>query len=216
VPGHVFTHSYAQPPQYRFCQDSVIFSWLVAQICKKQIEPERFRALDIGAGCGVLGFELVSYLPQISHFDFIEVQDAFAGYFTQNLQITGRRPETFRFLNKNYDCLSTPEFTECYDLIIANPPYFFVSDGKPAKSELRHRCRFFADSTLEKLLLGVGAALKPGGEAFLLIKPGRPHGRSVLQDVQEFAQKHDLFFQICADIRGTAAVQLSKALAKPR
>jgi tRNA1(Val) A37 N6-methylase TrmN6 len=187
-PDHKFTYSYSQPAEYRFCQDSVIFPRVVADRVKLD---ENSRVLDLCAGCGVIGFELAFYLPQIKNLDFAEVQDSFRPHFEENLKITGKN---FRFLNMNYADLLKPEFEKTYDLIVANPPYFDPKEGKPSPVELNNRARFFIDSDFATLIKAVKHALKPGGEAYLLVKDARAAAG-----------------EIVADIRGTKAIRVSRS-----
>lgn len=183
-----FTYTYSQPEGYRFCQDSVLFPKFVAGQIGDRIS-SRSRILDVCAGCGVIGFELRYHLPQITQLDFLEVQDEFQEHFFSNRNMavsTDPERARFRFIHANYARLSSPEFTGQYDFIAGNPPYFVESEGKLSHKPLNDRCRFFLDDSFESLIQGVVNALKPGGEAYLLCKSGKAHGRNSLREIRRY------------------------------
>jgi tRNA1Val (adenine37-N6)-methyltransferase len=220
-----FTMNYSQPDDYHFCQDSVLFPKFVAEQLRGRskigsAEGAEFRALDVCAGCGVLGLELSHYLPLIENFDFLEIQSVFRPHFHENLTRAGRSAEKYRFIEANYagfldtvrfqssaDSPSTAPATR-YDLIIANPPYFEAEEGHLSPSPVKNRCRFFLDSDLKTLVQGIGHALKPGGQAFLLMKSGEKHGRRLDRDLQLWLAG-SASVEIVGEIRGTSVVRIS-------
>jgi hypothetical protein len=243
--GHRFTYEYAQPDGYRFCQDSVILPMFVARdrfgigespaaprveepaSCERKFLslPLDFRVLDVCAGCGVVGLELAHYVSAMRQVDFLEVQPEFASAFQENLRRTDRSPSEFRWLEMNYGVLSEQRFSESYDLIVGNPPYFTPGEGQMApggqtrESESRtmqNRCRFFLDGDLRILITGVANALRPGGRAYLLVKSGTLHGRDALRDVRLWTAQYavlsgrPLTVDIPVSIRGTPVVQISR------
>lgn len=206
-----FTYNYHQPDDYHFCQDSVLFPRLVADALQTvEISPE-YRVLDVCAGCGVLGLELAFHEPRLTQIDFLEIQEEFREYFERN-RLTAQREDSFRFLAANYEILLEPSQAGQYDLIIANPPYFFANEGRQApaqseKSRLQNRCRFFIDSDLPKLLLGCANALKPNGQAFLLMKSGKTHGRNALREAS-LTLAGIAAVTLAGNIRGTEVLHL--------
>jgi tRNA1(Val) A37 N6-methylase TrmN6 len=176
-----FTYTYSQPEGYRFCQDSILFPKFVAARIGSRVSAET-RLLDVCTGCGVVGFELQYHLPQIRRMDFLEIQDEFAAHFEANREIANK-PHS-HFLNENYARLSRPEFASKYDFILGNPPYFMIDEGKLSGRPLNDRARFFLDEKFETLIEGVIHALKPSGEAYLLVKSGAAHGRDSLRETR--------------------------------
>jgi tRNA1(Val) A37 N6-methylase TrmN6 len=176
-----FTYTYSQPQGYRFCQDSILFPRVVAGQIGSRVTAST-RLLDVCAGCGVVGFELQYHLPQIQRMDFLEIQDEFAAHFEANREIANK-PHS-RFLSESYARLSNPEFASAYDFILGNPPYFMSDEGKLSGRSLNDRARFFIDENFETLIEGVIHALKPSGEAYLLVKSGEVHGRDSLREVR--------------------------------
>jgi tRNA1Val (adenine37-N6)-methyltransferase len=210
VPNRTFTYSYEQPAEYRFCQDSIIFPWWVAEQLKQRLDVgPNFRVLDVCAGCGVIGLELAHYEPRLSAIDFLEVQGEFRDSFMKNLQITGR--SDFRFLQMNYRSLLETQSAETYDLIIGNPPYFLPTEGLQSPSVINNRCRFFIDSDLATLVLATFHALKPGGIAYLLVKSGQEHGRIALNDITLLlAGQAAATVSVAVEIRNTQVICLIK------
>jgi tRNA1Val (adenine37-N6)-methyltransferase len=227
-----FPLTYSQPEAYHFCQDSILFPRLVARSIQQnileKIKSKSARVLDIGAGCGVLGLELALQLPDIESIDFLEIQNGFQAHFEINRllvsQLASRSAapsrEGFRWINGNYEMLLNQEFTDCYDLIIANPPYFFMQEGIVSTSSFKSRCRFFLDSDFKTLIHAVVNALKPNGQAFLLVKSGERHGRSSLGDIWIAigdSGKDTRRFQVSeiGDIRGTGVIEIRCLLDEP-
>lgn len=207
APAKAFTHSYVQPDEYHFCQDSVIAPRLIASYFKDRPIAEDFRALDVCSGCGVLGFELAHHEPRLKRFDFLEIQDVFREPFLENLEITGHGDD-FHLIQQNYSILNTDAYRARYDLIIGNPPYFMPTEGRLSPSQVNNRCRFFLDSDLLTLVKGVANALKPSGEAYLLIKSGAGHGRDSLRDLS-LNLAGLVRLQPIADVRGTPLVRIT-------
>ncbi len=207
--NHRFTYQYAQPDDYHFCQDSVIFAAFIAEQVQANPLTSDSRVLDVCSGCGVLGLELAYYLPELEQVDFMEVQEIYRDFFLQNLQITAQQDGRFRFLARNYEALLTSEFGDYYDLIVCNPPYFLKGEGLLSKSELRNRSRFFLDSSPKFLFQGLAAALKPGGQAYVLTKLGDIHGRNAWRELQLWLSGR-AEIELVADIRGTAVLKLQK------
>ena len=199
----MFTFEYSQPDEYRFCQDSVIAPRLIAgDLHGVNVE----HALDLCAGCGVMGFELQHTLDMaIADFDFLDVQDEFMPHFIRNLEITKLNG---RWISANYSILETDEFRERYDLIVSNPPYFLAGEGSLSPSDLNNRARFFLDADLRSLLRGVRHALRPNGRAYLLMKSGKEHGRDAFTSAR--IGLFDCSVECIADVRGTDLVKITR------
>jgi len=204
-----FTYQYRQPPGYRFCQDSVLFPKFVAEEIRGLAIGPDFRALDVCAGCGVIGLELAFHEPRLARIDFLELQsEEFEEPFLHNRALAGRGDDD-RFWKANYQELTQPENHGVYDLIVANPPYFFPGDGRLAPSDFQNRCRFFLDSDLATLLKGIASALKTTGQAFLLMKSGRAHGRDTLRQARLILTGL-ASVDAAATIRGTLVVRIKR------
>lgn len=209
-PEHSFTYSYAQPKEYHFCLDSIIFAYFLSlQISPTANVPESFRALDLCAGCGVVGLELSYYHRWIQNFDFLEIQSLFRASFEENLRITNNADKNYRFLESDFRTLEQSPLKESYDLIVANPPYFRPREGSAPLGEVRQRARFFNDANPQELFHAIEAALKPGGRAYVLMRPGSVHGRNNEKEIAGFLSPN-CRWSIPAEIRGTWVIELHK------
>lgn len=223
-PDIPFTYNYSQPEEYRFSLDSIEMAWAVAQHFKermledsrqKKSSPSEYlknqtrfwNVLDLCAGCGVIGFELNFHLPQFRKIDFVEVQEVYREHFEANRAKVQNEGE-FHFLNMNYeDILKQPEMAQRYDLILCNPPYFKIEQGKLSPSEFKNRCRFFIDSTFEKLLQAIDYSLSDKGEAYLLLRTLEEHGFDLLAELRT-AIRGQLKCENLTMVRGTFLLKL--------
>lgn len=192
-----------------------------------------WRVLDLCAGCGVLGFELNFHLPEIRHIDFVEVQEIYQSHFEHNKKLAlekstrvarpglrlvkadinqaavaspGSAPE-FQFRMMNYERLLSPEEKQKYHLILCNPPYFMPEQGKLSPSDFKNRCRFFLDSSFEKLIEAIDACLDATGEAYLLLRDLEDHGVDLLPEIKRFARGR-LKIENLTMIRGTFLLKI--------
>lgn len=204
-----FTQHYSQPETYHFCHESVILAETVVDRLPSSL-PKDFRALDIGAGCGVVGLELCHLKPELPHVDFLEVQTEFEPHFRHNHKVAGRSNYPDRWLAASFSSLSNSNFESTYDLIVSNPPYFFEGEGPLGNDQIRNRSRFFLDGSLEEMVRGINSALKPFGAAYFLLRPGFRHGRDALEVVRG-ALGPSASASLCAEIRGTWLIEIKKS-----
>ena len=173
------------------------------------------RALDICSGSGIVGMDFLFHRREAQQtvpqsFDFLEIQDDYRAHFSENTQRLGPISTAFHFVNRNYNDLQTAEFAEAYDLILSNPPYFFTWQGKLSPSEFKNRCRFFIDSDLKNLLLGIAYSLKKTGVSYLLLRDLPEHGWNVMEEAEKIC-KDKLRIEVLGDVRGTHFVRLTPA-----
>jgi tRNA1Val (adenine37-N6)-methyltransferase len=152
-----------------------------------------------------MGLEIQAALPSpVSNFDFMDVQDEFAAHFQRNIESTRLRGN---WMSANYSVLETAEWSERYDLIVSNPPYFLETESSLSPSPLNNRARFFLDADLRTLLRGVRNALTPRGRAYILMKSGKEHGRDAFTSAR--IELFDCRVEHLADIRGTDLVKIT-------
>lgn len=206
-----YTFNYSQPEEYRFSHDSVFLARRVFELLQG-MDLNGARGLDLCAGSGIIGLDFLFHrrsagqgLP--ADFDFLEIQGVYQPHFLENVQRLGPIETSCHFLQLNYDHLQTPEFKEKYDLILCNPPYFLRGQGKLSASEFKNRCRFFIDSDLKSLLLGIAACLKPTGAAYTLLRDLPEHRWNVMAEAEEICEGK-LRVELLGDIRGTHFVRL--------
>ena len=110
----------------------------------------------------------------------------------------------------NYADLIQDKFKDNYDVIISNPPYFFLGEGLLSpNNEFKNRCRFFIDSNFKKLIEATLYSLKPEGRAYLLMRPGSHHGRDLLEEIKKLSRTL-ASVEILDEVRGTNIVMLTK------
>lgn len=205
----IYSYKYHQPKEYRFSLDSVFLAQKVAQILKTHPAPEKLQVLDLCSGCGVIGLELNFHFKAIKKIDFLEIQEVYLPFFDKNVEQAQSIDSDFKFLNMNYSELINEAYQEKYDVIVSNPPYFFVGEGLLSPNEFKNRCRFFIDSNFPKLITAIFNSLKTSGRAFLLVRPGRHHGRDLHDEIKNLT-KGSMRVEIIDEVRGTNIVLLTK------
>lgn len=209
-----YTLNYSQPEEYRLSHDSV---FLARQVFERieALDLSMARGLDICSGAGVVGMDFLFHrrqhqqsLPQA--FDFLDVQEVYRPHFEENKIRLGPLSTELHFLHRNYNELQSDKFQSKYDLILSAPPYFLPSQGKLSPSEFKNRCRFFIDSDLKNLLLGIHHSLKPTGIAFILLRDLPEHKINVIEEAQQICSGL-LNFSVLGEIRGTHFIQMSSA-----
>ena len=112
---------------YRFSVDAFLLAAFASRF-----RPLHF--LDMGAGCGVISWQLKRLLPETTGVA-VELQEDFVSFAQENLKGTGivLHHGDVRFFH--YD-------GPAFDLLISNPPFFRVGHGKlsknPVKAIARH------------------------------------------------------------------------------
>ncbi len=211
-----YSYDYHQPDGYRFSLDSVFLAQRVSAFLSSQYAPEAIsglKTMDLCAGCGVIGMELFFHQKTIKTIDFVEVQSLYEEYFSRNVQMIGADKTDFKFHLMNYSELAhNMSFHEQYDLVLSNPPYFFPGEGLLSPNDFKNRCRFFIDSDFEQLCSAIHYVLKPEGNAFVLVRPGKHHGRDLFKEWQNLIleKKWNLTAEIFDEVRGTNIVRLTK------
>jgi len=91
--NNYFTLNYSQPEEYHFSHDSIFLSRHVFEIIKSQ-GLHYNRILDLCAGCGVIGIDLLFHINKEKlklplELDFIEIQNIYFPHFQKNLALVG-------------------------------------------------------------------------------------------------------------------------------
>lgn len=208
----IYTYDYFQPKDYRFSLDSVFLAQIIARKYFDLPNKSELKILDLCAGCGIIGLELALHLKALPYIDFLEVQSIYQEYFEKNVEMIfpEDQKKRLRFHNQNYDELIKVENSlGKYDLIVSNPPYFFLGEGLLSPNEFKNRCRFFIDSNFENLINAIFNSLKDDGNAYLLLRPGDHHGRNGLDMIREILASRGRC-EIIDNVRGTDVVRIVK------
>lgn len=197
--NHFPTFEYSQPEAYHFSHDSVFLAREIFERHRSLLK-ERIRILDLCAGCGIVGLDLLFHqLKEEKEFqgemDFLEVQNIYQAHFEANLKTLHNhflsQSLKTNWIEQNYaNAISKKK----YDLIISNPPYFLTEQGKLSNNDFKNRCRFFIDSDWKTLIQFIKSSLTEKGQAYFLV---REELKELLQ--KETSIKVDFPFQI----RGT-------------
>jgi tRNA1Val (adenine37-N6)-methyltransferase len=128
--------------------------------------PEAGRALDIGAGTGLLSLMLAQRFPSL-HIDAVEIEPACAEQLKRNVQASPFAAQV------HAHCADILDYTPVlpYDLIICNPPFFEkqLQSPKHSKNAAWHSTHL----TLSALLDCCARMLRENGQVFLLLLPER-------------------------------------------
>ncbi len=207
-----YTFNYSQPEDYHFSHDSVFLSRRIFEQMS-EVNLKDAKALDICSGSGIVGMDFLFHRRAAQqsvpvHFDFLEIQEEYRSHFSENQKRLGPIETEFNFVQRNYNDLLTSEFKNSYDLIVSNPPYFFTWQGKLSPSEFKNRCRFFIDSDLKNLLLGIGNSLKTTGLSYMLLRDLPEHRWNVLIEAEKICAGV-LNIHLLGDVRGTHFIKLT-------
>jgi tRNA1(Val) A37 N6-methylase TrmN6 len=207
-----YTFEYSQPEDYRFSHDSVFLARQVFELVNKE-KISSLQVLDLCSGCGIIGLDFIFHarkeLGLTLKMDFLEVQQIYRPHFEINCERLGQTNTQIQFIQKNYETLLNAEHCSQYDLLLCNPPYFFVGMGKLSPSDFKNRCRFYIDSNFEILLKAIAHCLAPKGQAYVLLRDLPQHGWDALKETQSLLEGL-CTLQLLGDIRGTRLIMISK------
>lgn len=207
------TLNYSQPEAYHFSHDSVFLARTVFEQVAHRVRPD-LTMLDLCAGCGIVGMDFLFHCRwelnvTPSRCDFVEVQQEYAEHFLENVKCLNETSCALNFIAENYSSLIQDQFKGKYDLILCNPPYFRLGQGKLSPSIFKNRCRFFMDSDFATLLTVIVHLLKPGGEAYVLLRGLDDHGLNPLEEAWALLANTGVRLEIVGDIRGTGLLRIS-------
>ena len=163
------TFEYVQPDEYHFSHDSVFLARFAFERTRDSVDAGT-RVLDLCAGCGIVGLDYLAHLKiergiQVDRADFVEVQPEYRMPFEENVRRLAAPRTRFTWLAQNYR-----DHHGGADVILCNPPYFHVGEGRLPAAEFRARCHFFRDAGWTELVECVKRSLRPGGRAFVLCR----------------------------------------------
>jgi tRNA1(Val) A37 N6-methylase TrmN6 len=110
----------------------------------------------------------------------------------------------------NYERLLEEQWTEQFDLIVSNPPYFHKGHGVLSPSDFKNRCRFFLDSTFAHFIKALANSLAYKGEAYFLLRPLKQHGYDLPSDIRNLLRETTVCVRKIANIRGNDVIFLKK------
>lgn len=169
------TFKYSQPEAYHFSHDSVFLAREIFEKHQYEIKNPDYKMLDLCAGCGIVGMDLLFHQLKESEFsgeiDFLEIQSIYKSHFEENQKSLQKcfpsHNLKLNWIQKNY--AEIKEFKK-YDLILSNPPYFLKGNGMLSDNEFKNRCRFFLDSGWVEMLIFMKNSLKENGKSYFLVR----------------------------------------------
>lgn len=158
---------------YRFSVDALILANFVnLKIIK--------RAVDIGAGTGIIGIILAKRYPEAS-ITMIEIQPELAELAKQSVKLN-RIEERIKII-----CMDAKEFNETgFDLAITNPPFRRPGTGRMSPKEEKALARHELSLTITDIVRIGQRLLKHRGRLCMIHLPER------LAEIVRIMSKHDL------------------------
>jgi tRNA1Val (adenine37-N6)-methyltransferase len=161
---------------YRFSVDAV----LLAGFCRSAGARS---ALDLGAGCGVVGLLLAHRNPAL-RLCGVELQPELAELAAANVRDNGLQARVAMIAGRLQDFGGTAEFPLPVDLVVSNPPYRAAHSGRVNPHPQRAAARHEIHVDLAALAEGAARMLRRGGR-FAMIYPAERLG-SLLAAMQRW------------------------------
>ena len=156
---------YQQPDFYHFDEDSIALAKYVIANFKNLPPPVKMG--DFFCGCGVIGLEIIDHGVLPGEIIFIEKNSKFLNYITQNIfNFEVSKNIQSRIFNKNIFDVVEKDF----DLIVANPPYFYPNKNRKSSNIDKYQARFFDDYNFVDVIEKVLMSLSVSGKAYILFR----------------------------------------------
>ena len=148
---------------YRFAIDSVLLASFVRNHTKKR----NIRAMDLGAGSGVLSF-ILNESEKFNEIDALEVQSEYFQMLKTATDLQGVSDHINAVLGdvKQIKQIFAGDF---YDLVVSNPPFFKADEGKKSNGKLKDGAMRGVETSLSDFVGAASRGLKQGGEFFLIL-----------------------------------------------
>ena len=130
---------------------------------------QRDHVLDLGTGAGVMPLLMVD---KVASVEAIELNPVLAELAGRNVRLNGLT-ERIRVVEGDYRQASEFFQPESFDLVLANPPYRPVSQGKHSKSFGVASARHELTATLKDVVRAARFALRFGGHFCMVHLPER-------------------------------------------
>ncbi|MBD7995680.1 methyltransferase [Arthrobacter sp. Sa2CUA1] len=131
------------------------------------------RALDLGTGCGIQAFHLLSHAGHVTATDISERALGFTRFNlllnAPALDLDPARPE--QRIDLRLGSMLEPVAGERFDLVVSNPPFVITPRSAAETAEGRFTYRdggMAGDGIVEGLFRDLGSVLAPGGTAQML------------------------------------------------
>lgn len=172
---------------YRFNIDSII----LVDFCGRVADGAVGRAVDLGAGCGVVGL-LLARRDLAREVVLVELQRELAQLAASNARRNGLERRAKVVCG---DLRRTETWRVSADLVVSNPPFFQQGRGRVSGEPQVALAKHELTCTLEDLVRAAVAALRPGGALALI------HAMSRLDEIQRCLGAHGLSLEVVQGVR---------------
>ena len=149
---------YSQPKFYHFSDCSIkLASFVLSEVKLHQ----GLRVIDICAGSGVVGLELIQKAKANFSIDFCEIQQEFVTCLKENIKKAGG-------VNGEVFPIPFDQLSGCYDLILCNPPFFDLGEGRLPTNPKRMMAKYFSVGSFEMLYATFARLFSGAGELFTI------------------------------------------------
>ncbi|MCK5883971.1 MAG: RsmD family RNA methyltransferase [Bacteriovoracaceae bacterium] len=190
---------YSQPSFYRFSDDSTalaLFASSTYPIC------EGARILDLCAGCGVVGLEILSRSEVSLSLTSVEIEQDYIEHFNSNVDHLDTDHHSVEFICSDLTHFSKRSEAQSYELIVCNPPYFDAESNRSSLNSKKAICRTIGELERKSLVKAVERLLAKNGVCLVVVRKGE----SLLTD---FFESRKL---ICRVVKEMGKVLLVEAL----
>lgn len=155
--------------------------------------------LDIGSGTGVISLMMAQ---RFNNSDITAIEIDKEAFIESNINF--KNSKWNNRLNCIHDALQTYKFSQKFDLIISNPPYF--KSTTPSKSESRKIARHENCLKMEELLFYSSKLLKSDGIIAIII----PYERFL--DIKTYIIQENLFLKRICKIKGNKKAHIKRIM----
>lgn len=141
---------------YRFSVDAVLLAHFVTAVSEA-------RVLELGAGCGIVSL-LLAHRQQSITVDAIEIQPQLSALARHNMAANGYGSRV-RVLQGDVRQIPSHIVANSYDLVLANPPYHPLQQGRLCRNRERAVARHQLSGGLQSFVDAAFFALAENGRA---------------------------------------------------
>lgn len=177
-----------RPDAYCFAMDAVLLAHF------PRWRP-RDRVLDLGTGTGAIPLLMAE---EVAHIEAVERDEALADMAARSVALNGLegrvivRQGDYRMIEGLYPAGS-------FDIVVANPPYYPLGQGKISPQASRSRARHEITATLADMVRAARYALRPRGRLAMIHIPQRLDEIFRTLDANGFASRKARLIQPRAD-----------------
>lgn len=152
--------NYDQPDFYHFGGEAIHLAKVAARSFKSS---QVGRVLDLCCGCGVASLEFLR-IVKAQEIIFCDVEKDFEVVINENVKKL-KLNIPMKITICSFDDLN---FTNYFDLIICNPPYYDIKKNRIGLNSKRNKAKFISLYETDRLILKIKSMLSANGSAYIL------------------------------------------------